>query len=84
LEIRRYFGIVKCEVPWDMKRLVRPFHTTSFLRTLTDYFQALHKSNFVVARLVEPKPTKKGASAYPPLRKHMKIPHSIVIEAIRT
>jgi hypothetical protein len=84
LEIKRYFGIVKCEVAWDMKRLVEPFRTTSFLRTLTDYFQALHKSGFVVARLVEPKPTVKGASRYPSLRKHMKIPHSIVIEAIRT
>ena len=84
LEIKRYFGIVKCDVAWDMKRLVKPFRTTSFSRTLTDYFKALHKSGFVVARLVEPRPTVKGASRYPPLRKHMKIPHSIVIEAIRT
>ena len=84
LEIKRYFGISKCEVSWDMKRLVKPFRTTSFLRTLTDYFKALHKGGFVVARLVEPRPTVKGASRYPSLRKHMKIPHSIVIEAIRT
>ena len=84
LEIKRYFGISKCDVSWDMKRLVKPFRTTSFHRTLTDHFKALHKSGFVVARLVEPRPTVKGASRYPPLRKHMKIPHSIVIEAIRT
>jgi ubiquinone/menaquinone biosynthesis C-methylase UbiE len=83
LEVRKYFGITKCEVSWDMERLVKPFQTTSFHRTLTDYFQALHKSGFVVTRLVEPKPTSKGVSEYPSLRKHTLIPHSIIIEAIR-
>jgi ubiquinone/menaquinone biosynthesis C-methylase UbiE len=84
LEIRRYFGIIKCEVSWNMKRLVKPFKTTSFHRTLTDYFRALHNSGFVVTRLVEPKPTLKGASKYPHLRKHTRIPHSIIIEAKRS
>lgn len=83
LEVRRYFGISRCEVSWDMKELVKPFRTTSFHRTLTDYFQALHKSGFVVTGLVEPKPTSKGVSEYPSLRKHTLIPHSIIIEAIR-
>lgn len=83
LEIRKYFGITKCEVAWDMKRLVEPFRTTSFHRTLTDYFQALYKSRFVVTRLNEPKPTSKGVSAHPSLRKHTLIPHSIIIEAMR-
>jgi 2-polyprenyl-3-methyl-5-hydroxy-6-metoxy-1,4-benzoquinol methylase len=83
LEVRNYFGISKCEVSWDMKRLVKPFQTTSFHRTLTHYFQALHRSGFVVTRLVEPKPTSKGVSEYPSLRKHTLIPHSIIIEAIR-
>jgi len=83
LEVRRYFGITKCEVSWDMKRLVKPFQTTSFHRTLTDYFQALRKSGFVVTRLAEPKPTSKGVSEHPSLRKHTLIPHSIIIEAVR-
>jgi len=83
LEIRKYFGITKCEVTWDMRRLVKPFQTTSFHRTLTDYFQALYKSGFVVTRLNEPKPTSKGVSAHPSLRKHTLIPHSIIIEAVR-
>ena len=81
LEIRRYFGITRCEVSWDMNRLVKPFRTTAFHRTLTDYFEALHKSGFVVTRLVEPRPTSRGVSEYPSLRKHMLIPHSIIIEA---
>jgi ubiquinone/menaquinone biosynthesis C-methylase UbiE len=83
LEVRKYFGITRCKVSWDMKRLVKPFQTTSFHRTLTDYFQALHKSGFVVTRVVEPKPTSKGMSEYPSLRKHALIPHSIIIEATR-
>jgi 2-polyprenyl-3-methyl-5-hydroxy-6-metoxy-1,4-benzoquinol methylase len=83
LEVKRYFGITKCEVSWDMERLVRPFRTTSFHRTLTDYFRALHKSGFVITRLAEPKPTAKGVSKYPSLRKHALIPHSIIMEAIR-
>jgi len=81
LEIKKYFGVIKYEVKWDMKRLVKPFQTTSFHRTLTDYFQALYENGFVVTRLNEPKPTSKGVSEHPPLRKHMLIPHSVIIEA---
>jgi ubiquinone/menaquinone biosynthesis C-methylase UbiE len=83
LEVKNYFGTAKCEISWDMKRLVRPFKTTSFHRTLTDYFEALHKNGFLVNRLVEPKPTSRGAAKYPSLRKHLKIPHSIIIEAVK-
>lgn len=83
LEINRYFGITKLEVPWNMKRLVKPFRTTSFHRTLTDYFEALHKNGFVVARLFEPKPKARGVAKYPALRKHLRIPHSIIIEAVK-
>jgi len=83
LEVRNYFGVAKCEVSWDMKRLAKPFKTSSFHRTLTDYFRELHNHGFVVTRLVEPKPTSKGAKKYPSLTKHMKIPHSIIIETIR-
>jgi ubiquinone/menaquinone biosynthesis C-methylase UbiE len=83
LEVKRYFGNAKIEISWDMERLVEPFKTTSFHRTLTDYFRELNKSGFLVSRLVEPKPTPRGAGKYPSLRKHTKIPHSIIIEAIR-
>jgi len=83
LEVKNYFGMAKCEVSWNMKRLVKPFKTTSFHRTLTDYFEALHKSRLLVARLVEPKPTSQGVSKHPSLEKHTRIPHSIIIEAIK-
>jgi hypothetical protein len=83
IEIKKYFGIVRCENVWDMKRLAKPFKTTSFHRTLTDYFQALNENGFLVARLAEPKPTSRGVSKYPSLRKHTRIPQSIIIEAVK-
>ena len=83
MEIKRYFGTVKYEVPWTMKRLIKPFKTTSFHRTLTDYFQALYESGLLVSRLVEPRPTSRAVSKHPSLRKALKIPQSIIIEAIK-
>jgi ubiquinone/menaquinone biosynthesis C-methylase UbiE len=83
LEVRNYFCKGKCEISWDMKRLVKPFKTTSFHRTLTDYFRALCENGFLVSRLVEPKPTSRGATKHPLLKKHIKIPHSMIVEAIR-
>jgi ubiquinone/menaquinone biosynthesis C-methylase UbiE len=82
-EARRYFGILRCENLWNMKRLVKSFKTTSFHRTLTDYFQALYETNLLVRRLIEPKPTARGTAKYPQLKKHMKIPQSIIIEAVK-
>ena len=82
LEIRRYFGIIKSQITWNNKRLIKPFITTSFHRTLTNYFHALHENKFLVVRLIEPKPTSRGVSMYPSLRKHTLIPHSIIIEAM--
>jgi ubiquinone/menaquinone biosynthesis C-methylase UbiE len=83
LEIKNYFHACRSEVSWNMNRLIKPFVTTSFHRTLTEYFNSLSESGFVVARLVEPKPTPRGVSQYPSLRKHLKIPQSIIIEAIK-
>ena len=83
-EMRSYFGTVKYENLWTMERIAKPFKTASFHRTLTDYFQALYESGLLVSRLVEPRPTLKAVSKYPSLRKVLKIPQSIIIEAIKT
>jgi len=80
---RRYFGAVKYPVQWKMERLVKPFTTTSFHRTLTDYFDALYKSRLFVLRLVEPRPTRKGLREHPPLREVLARPQSIIIESIK-
>jgi len=80
---RRYFGAVKYPVQWKMERLAKPFRTTSFHRTLTDYFDALYKSRLFVLRLVEPRPTRKGLQKYPPLREVLVRPQSVIIESVK-
>jgi ubiquinone/menaquinone biosynthesis C-methylase UbiE len=79
----RYFGKVKYPIHWDMERLVKPFRTTSFHRTLADYFDALYRSKLYVLRLVEPRPTKKGLQKHLPLRQVLISPQSIIIECTK-
>lgn len=83
MEIKRYFGIIKYKVSWNMERLVEPFKTTGFHRTLTDYSQTLYENGLLILRLVEPRPTSRAVSKHPSLRKVTKIPQSIIIEAIK-
>lgn len=80
---RSYFEVIRYPVQWKMKRLVKPFRTTSFHRTLTDYFDALYRSRLFASRLVEPRPTREGLLKYPPLREVLVIPQSIIIESIK-
>jgi len=80
---RRYFGAVKYPVKWKMERLAKPFRTTSFHRTLTNYFDALFRSKLFVSKLVEPKPTEKGLQKYPPLKEVLVKPQSIIIQSIK-
>ena len=78
-----YFGVRSEPVPWRMERLLRPFDTTSFHRTLTDYSTALHKHGLVIRRLLEPKPTRNGAAKFPLLKQVRLKPHSIIFETIK-
>ena len=80
---KRYFGAAKYTVQWKMERLAKPFRTTSFHRTLTDYFDALFRSKLFVSRLVEPTPTQKGLQKYPPLKEVLLIPQSVIIESTK-
>jgi hypothetical protein len=66
-----------------MERLLKPFKTTGFHRTLTDYFTAFHKNRLLVRRLMEPQPTKRGIIKHPPLREVLLRPQSVVIEAVK-
>jgi ubiquinone/menaquinone biosynthesis C-methylase UbiE len=79
----KYFGAAEDHIHWKMERLLKPFETTSFHRTLTEYFSALHKNRLLVRRLVEPQPTMRGIKKHPPLREVLLRPHSVVIEAVR-
>ena len=76
----KYFGVAEDHIHWKMERLLKPFETTSFHRTLTDYSRVLHDNGFLIKRLVEPRPTRKGLKKHPPLRQVLLRPHSIIIE----
>ncbi|MBE0512811.1 class I SAM-dependent methyltransferase [Candidatus Bathyarchaeota archaeon] len=80
---KRYFETVKYPVKWKMERLAKPFRTTSFHRTLTNYFDALYRSRLFVSRLIEPKPTQKGLLKHPQLREVLVKPQSIIVESIK-
>jgi len=79
----RYFEARSERVPWNMKRLLRPFETTSFHRTLTDYSNALNGHGLLIRRLLEPKPTKKGPAKFPSLKQVLLRPHSIIFETVK-
>jgi ubiquinone/menaquinone biosynthesis C-methylase UbiE len=81
----RYFDAVKYPIEWNMERLERHFRTSSFHRTLTDYFEALFRNKLFVLRLVEPKkPTKKGLQKHPSFSQVLTRPESIVIESVKS
>ena len=80
---RMYFEEVEYVLPWDMERLTKPFRTTTFHRTLTDYVDALHRSKLFASRVVEPRPTREGLLKYPHLRRHVLTPQSIIIESMK-
>jgi len=81
---QRYFGVVKFAIDWNMERLVKPFKTASFHRTLTDYSAVLFRNKLLVSRLIEPKPTKEGLQKHPALRKILVRPQSIIFESVKT
>jgi len=68
---------------WKHDRLPSSFVTTGFHRTLSDYFNALTSRGFIVTSLEEPQPTEEGARVHRPMKKHYRVPHSIVFEAKR-
>lgn len=79
----RYFEAMEYPVEWNMKRLREHFKTTSFHRTLTDYFDALYTSKLLVARLVEPRPTQSELQKHPELQDVLTIPQSTIIESTK-
>ncbi len=80
---KRYFGMIKYPIQWNMERLSKPFRTTSFHRTLTDYFESLYLSKLFVRRLVEPKLSKDALIKYPYLRNALDRPQSVVVESVK-
>ena len=79
----RYFEAAEDHIQWKMDRLLKPFETTSFHRTLTDYFNVLSKNRLLVKSLVEPQPTKEAISKYPTLKEVLLRPQSVIMESVK-
>ncbi len=82
--VDKYFDSGKPEkVPWNMERIDTPFETVSYHRTLTEYTHALTEAEMVISRLLEPKPTEEGLEKHPWMKTCLRVPHSIIFEAIK-
>ena len=68
---------------WKHDRLSSSFMTTGFHRTLSDYVNALTKHGLVVTGLDEPQPLEEGVRVHAPMKKHYRVPQSMVIEATK-
>jgi len=81
--IEDYFRRHSYTCEWKHDRLASSFVTTGFHRTLSDYVNALAKHGLVITRLDEPNPLEKGVRVHPPMRKHYRVPQSLIIEAAK-
>lgn len=80
---RRYFETAEYRINWNMERLEKPFKTTSFHRTLTDYSESLHTSSLVIRRLIEPRLEAKASAKHPYLKDAAFRPQSVIIESLK-
>lgn len=83
-KVDRYFDTRKDVIEWKMERLKEHFTTTSFHRTLSEYFDMLSGAGFLVSKLKEPKPKEEGLEKHPEYFKgNLRIPQSVIIEAVK-
>ncbi len=81
--IDSYFQRHSYTFEWKHDRLPSSFVTTGFHRTLSDYVNALIKHGLAIIRLNEPQPMEEGVRVHPPMKKHYRVPQSILIETIK-
>ncbi|MBU7013446.1 MAG: class I SAM-dependent methyltransferase [Theionarchaea archaeon] len=79
-KVDHYFETCSYSIHWNMARLAQHFVTTAFHRTVTEYFDALNTAGFLVSRLKEPRPRHP---IHPHLVLELRIPQSLIIEAVK-
>jgi len=79
-----YFERIKYLINWNMKRLTKHFRTSSFHRTLSDYFNSLHSNNLVTTKFKEPRLNMKSLKKYPYFKEALVRPQSVIIECRKT
>jgi hypothetical protein len=78
-----YFENSVDKVKWNMERLLKPFETTSFHRTLTQYIDALYAVRLLVRRLVEAQPTLQAVEKCTLLTQFLTRSHTAIFECLK-
>lgn len=81
--VDHYFRTGLFAWPWSLRGTTARFRNIGWHLTLSDYVNALAEAGFVVRHLDEPRPTPKGVKVHPGLAKLRRVPHSIVVEAVK-
>jgi ubiquinone/menaquinone biosynthesis C-methylase UbiE len=81
--VDEYFNRTIERVPWTMERMTEQFETTAFHRTLSDYVTTLTKAGLLISNLDEPVPSEKGIELHPVMKENTRIPHSLIVEAVK-
>ena len=84
LKVYDYFQRHQYSIKWRDEEHPEGLPTTQFHRTLSDYVNTLGSNGLFVTRMEEPKPMVSGPELPPRMMKLFRIPHSIVIEAVKT
>lgn len=82
LKVYDYFQRHQYGIQWRDEAYPEGFTTTQFHRTLSDYVNALGRNGLYVSRMEEPKPIRE-TDIPPRMMKLFRIPHSILVEAIK-
>ncbi len=82
LNVSDYFHRSAEEWLWQ-NRVERPFVTAQYNRTLSDYVNALGRSGLLIDGMIEPKPTEEGVRLHPALKRFQRVPHDILISAVK-
>lgn len=78
-----YFRTGLVSFPWSLRGTTARFRVVTWHLTLSDYVHALADAGFVIRGLDEPRPLPEGVRKHPALAKVNRVPHSIVVEAVK-
>jgi SAM-dependent methyltransferase len=80
LLIDHYFDEGPAALRWEMKRLLRPFSTPIWHRSLETWFSMLRRSGFDVLALKEPRATPGVVRKIPFLDSNLRVPFFLIFE----
>lgn len=81
--VDEYFRTGLVPFDWTLRGTGETFRPVGWHLTLGDYVDALADAGFLVRRIDEPRPSAEGVRRYPALAKVNRVPHSIVVEAVK-